>query len=98
MAAYIEVTGGVAIFEKSLVGRLLNELCHYNEKEVYERLSQNALAYRMLRPLILLRTNAVFAFTDSVNPSLEPRITFSEFTSEIPIEGYPLSGIFNALS
>lgn len=40
MAAYIEITGGGAIFEKSLVGRLLNELCHYNEKEVYERLSQ----------------------------------------------------------
>ena len=50
MAAYIEVTGGGAIFEKSLVGRLLNELCHYNEKEVYERLSQNALGLSDVTP------------------------------------------------
>lgn len=55
MAAYIEVTGGGAIFEKSLVGRLLNELCHYNEKKSMSGCHRMPLAYRMLRPLILFR-------------------------------------------
>ena len=49
MAAYIEVTGGGAIFEKSLVGRLLMK------KKSMSGCRRMPLAYRMLRPLILFR-------------------------------------------
>lgn len=89
MAAYIEVTGGGAIFEKSLVGRLLNELCHYNEKEVYERLSQNALGLSDVTPFDTfsdaaagLLTGDTILFIDGYDKALK-----------IPDKGYPSMGI-----
>ena len=44
------------------------------------------------------RIRAVFVFTESVNPSLEPRRTFSDSTLDTPILGYPLLPILTALS
>lgn len=89
MAAYIEITGGGAIFEKSLVGRLLNELCHYNEKEVYERLSQNALGLSDVTPFDTfsdaaagLLTGDTILFIDGYDKALK-----------IPDKGYPSMGI-----
>ena len=43
-----------------------------------------------------LRIRAVLVLMESVNPSFEPRITFSESGSCTPMPGYPLSAIFNA--
>lgn len=40
---YIEVTGGSFMFEKSVIGRLLNQLCAMSKEEIYECLSKNAL-------------------------------------------------------
>lgn len=43
LAAYIEAAGGNHLFENSLVGKLLNELCCYDSNTVYERLRVNGL-------------------------------------------------------
>lgn len=41
--AYIEVTGGSFMFENSVVGRLLNQLCTMEKKDIYVCLEKNAL-------------------------------------------------------
>ncbi len=41
--AYVEVTGGSFMFENSVVGRLLNQLCTMDKKEIYACLEKNAL-------------------------------------------------------
>lgn len=41
--AYIEVTGGSFMFEKSVFGKLLNQLYTMSKEEIYECLSKNAL-------------------------------------------------------
>lgn len=41
--AYIEVTGGSFMFENSVFGKLLNELCTMSKEDIYECLEKNAL-------------------------------------------------------
>lgn len=43
LAAYIEAAGGNNLFEHSLVGKLLNELCRCDSNTVYEKLRANGL-------------------------------------------------------
>ena len=47
---------------------------------------------------ILFRIRAVLVFTDSVNPSFDPRSTFSVSVVSTEREGYPLLPIFSPLS
>lgn len=87
--AYIEVTGGAAIFEKSLVGRLLNDLCRYDTSEIYHKLNQNALGLSDVTPFetfeetaVGLLTGDTMLFIDGYDKSLK-----------IPDKGYPKMGV-----
>lgn len=89
MAAYIEVTGGSAMFEKSLVGRLLNDLCRCGRQEVYRRLEQNALGLSDVTPYtsimdaaIGMLTGDIILFVDGYDKALK-----------IPDKGYPGTGV-----
>lgn len=87
--AYIEVTGGSLLFEKSVVGKLLNELCLMTKKEIYECLSKNALGVSDMtlfetveEAAAGLLTGDVILFVDGFDMAIK-----------IPDKGYPNMGV-----
>ena len=87
--AYIEVTGGSFMFEKSVFGKLLNELCTMSKEEIYECLEKNALGISdvTLFPTIKeaasgLLTGEVILFVDGFDKAIK-----------IPDKGYPNMGV-----
>lgn len=94
MVAYIEVTGGSAIFEKSLIGNLLNSLSDCTREEILERLSTNALGLSDVTPFPTMEeaadgmlTGDTILFVDGFDRALK-----------IPDKGYPHMSITEAES
>ena len=87
--AYIEITGGNALFEKSMIGKLLNNLCDCDKKEIYVRLKENSLGLSDVTPFATLEEAAygmlagdTILFVDGFDCALK-----------IPDKGYPGMGI-----
>lgn len=87
--AYIEITGGNALFEKSMIGNLLNNLCDCDKKEIYVRLKENSLGLSDVTPFATLEEAAygmlagdTILFVDGFDRALK-----------IPDKGYPGMGI-----
>lgn len=92
--AYIEVTGGETIFERSLIGKLLNSLSDCTAEEIWERLETNALGLSDATPFATMEeaadgmlTGDTILFVDGFNRALK-----------IPDKGYPQMGISEAES
>lgn len=92
MAAYIEVAGGNNLFENSLVGKLLNELCHCDSNEVYRKLHANGLgasdvvAFDTFEDAVLgVLIGDTMLFVDGFDKALK-----------IPDKGYPRMGVQEA--
>lgn len=90
--AYIEVTGGDNVFEKSLVGKLLNSFSDCGREEICKRLDANALGLSDAAPFTTLTdaaagmlTGDTILFVDGWNKALK-----------IPAKGYPQMGIGEA--
>ncbi|MBR1389937.1 MAG: spore germination protein, partial [Lachnospiraceae bacterium] len=94
MAAYIEVTGGSVIFERSLVGQLLNSFSQASPEEIYGRLENNALGLSDTTPYTGIEeaaqgllTGDVILFFDGWDKAIK-----------VPDKGYPQMGITEAES
>lgn len=92
LVAYIEATGGEAVFEQSLVGKLLNSLDACEPAEIRQRLDANGLglsdaaAYTTLQEAAEgLLTGDTILFVDSWDKALK-----------VPDKGYPNMGIGEA--
>ncbi|MGN0343219.1 MAG: spore germination protein [Roseburia sp.] len=90
--AYIEVTGGETIFERSLVGKLLNSLSDCDRQEICRQLDANALGLSDATPFSTLTdaaagllTGDTILFVDGWDKALK-----------IPDKGYPQMGINEA--
>lgn len=87
--AYIEVTGGSLMFEKSVFGNLINELCRMEPEEVYLCLEKNALGISdatlfdtVEQAADGLLTGDVILFVDGFDKALK-----------VPDKGYPSMGV-----
>ncbi len=100
MVAYIEVTGGSAIFEESMVGKLLNDLSNRSDDEICKRLKENALGLSDATPFPTMEeaadgmlTGDMILFIDGYDQALKipdkgyPRMSITETTSEKVIRG-----------
>ncbi len=100
MVAYVEVTGGSVIFEKSLIGNLLNSLCACSKEEVYRKLKENALGLSDVTPFAYMEdaadgmlTGDMILFVDGFAAALKipdkgyPQMSISETSSEKVIRG-----------
>ncbi len=100
MVAYVEVTGGSVIFEKSLIGNLLNSLCTCSKEEIYQKLRENALGLSDVTPFEYMEdaadgmlTGDMILFVDGYAAALKipdkgyPQMSISETTSEKVIRG-----------
>lgn len=100
LAAYIEVAGGRNLFEDSLVGRMLNELCRYDSPAIYEKLHTNGLGVSDVTPYdrfsdaaLGLLTGDTILFMDGFDKALKipdkgyPRMSVQETDSEKVIRG-----------
>ncbi|MBO5302989.1 MAG: spore germination protein [Lachnospiraceae bacterium] len=83
--AYVEVTGGSFMFENSVVGRLLNQLCTMDKKDIYACLEKNALGISdatlfetVEEAAIGMLTGDVILFIDGFDKAVK-----------IPDKGYP---------
>jgi spore germination protein len=98
--AYIEVTGGDAVFEKSMIGRLLNDLCSSGKDEVHKKLEENGLGLSDATPFAYMEeaadgmlTGDMILFVDGFDRAIKipdkgyPRIGIAETTSEKVIRG-----------
>ena len=90
--AYIEVTGGSAIFEKSMIGNLLNSLGNCSKEEIWKRLNENALGLSDVSPFETMEeaadgmlTGDTILFVDGYDKALK-----------IPDKGYPGMGVSEA--
>lgn len=98
--AYIEVTGGSLMFEKSVFGNLINQLCEMPEHMIYECLERNALG---VTDAVLFQTveeaaqgmltGDIMFFVDGFDQALKvpdkgyPAMTVKEPASEKVIRG-----------
>lgn len=87
--AYIEVTGGSFMFEKSVLGKLLNELCTMSKEEIYACLEKNALGVSDVTLFSTIKeaasgllTGEVILFVDGFDKAIK-----------IPDKGYPNMGV-----
>ena len=98
--AYIEVTGGSFLFENSVVGKLLNQLCTMSEKEIYACLDKNALGISDMTTFDTVKeaadgmfTGDVILFVDGYDKAVKipdkgyPAMTIQEPASEKVIRG-----------
>lgn len=98
--AYIEVTGGDAVFEKSMIGRLLNDLCSSTPEEIHRKLKENGLGLSDATPFAYMEeaadgmlTGDMILFVDGFDRAIKipdkgyPRMSITETTSEKVIRG-----------
>ncbi len=98
--AYIEVTGGAAIFEKSMIGNLLNSFEDCSKEEICKRLTENAIGLSDVTPFPTMEeaslgmlTGDMILFVDGFDKALKipdkgyPRMSIMEATSEKAIRG-----------
>lgn len=87
--AYIEVTGGSFLFEKSVVGRMLNQFCEMPRDEIIDCLKKNALGISDMTLFDTIEEAAdgmfagdVIVFVDGLDQAVK-----------IPDKGYPAMSV-----
>lgn len=94
MVAYIEVTGGNIIFEKSLIGKLLNSLMDCSGEEIRQKLMDNSLGISDVTPFSY--------FEDAADGMLTGEIILFvdgfEYAVKVPDKGYPNMGVTEVTS
>lgn len=94
MAAYIEVAGGDLMFEHSLVGRFLNDMCSCPDEEILRKVEQNSLGISDVTPFFYMEDVASAMLTGDT-------VLFIEGYPaglKIPDKGYPQMSIGEATS
>ena len=87
--AYVEVTGGSFLFEKSVIGKMLNEFCAMTGKDILASLEKNALGISDMtlfetveEAAAAMLTGDVILFVDGFDKAMK-----------IPDKGYPNMGV-----
>ncbi len=83
--AYVEVTGGSFLFERSVIGRLLNEFCGMSKEEVLLCLQKNALGISDMTVFDTVEEAADAMFTGDVILFVDG----FDKAVKIPDKGYP---------
>lgn len=83
--AYIEVTGGSFLFEKSVVGKLLNQFCAMSKAEALENLEKNAFGISDMTTFETVEEAVAGMFTGDVILFVDG----FDKAFKIPDKGYP---------